>query len=104
MRIIKDAELISGNEFSKHFKYGNVDVYLNKAFDEDSTKHYIIASIPNIEEVNVQHLNYPLVFDTEIERDSDFDEFDGSKVTLLVEGAIDFIKEQQEKQKDENIS
>lgn len=104
MRIIKDAEFISGNEFSKHFKYGNIDVYLNKAFDEDSNKHYIIASIPNIEEVNVSHLNYPFQFDTIEERDFDFDDFDGSKVTLLVEGAISFIKEQQEKQKDENIS
>lgn len=104
MKIIKDAELISGNEFSKHFKYGNIDVYLNKAFDEDSDKHYIVASIPNIEEVNVQHLSYPFEFDTSDDRDLYFDEFDGSKVTLLVEGAIDFIKEQQEKQKDENIS
>ena len=104
MKIIKDADFISGNEFSKHFKYGNVDVYLNKAFDEDSSKHYIIASIPNIEEVNVSHLNYPLEFETSEDRDLDFEQFDGSKVTLLVESAIDFIKEQQEKQKDEDIS
>ena len=104
MKIIKDAEFVSGNEFSKQFKYGNVDVYFNKAYDEDSKKHYIIASIPNIEEVNVSHLNYPFEFETSEDRDFAFDDFDGSKVTLLVEGAIDFIKEQQEKQKDEDIS
>lgn len=104
MKILKKAELVSENEFTKIFKYNEVEVFLSKAVDEEINKHYMVASIPSIPELQVTHLKYPFVYDTSKQRDEEFNGFDIYSASELVEYLIDFIKTQQQKQRDENIS
>lgn len=101
MKVLKNATLQSKNEFTKIFHYGDVQVYLSKAIDEVDNRHFLIASIPSIEEVNCQSITYPLTYASEKERDDAFELFDEFMVVDLIEGIIVFIKDQQKNQKDE---
>ena len=71
------VKLVSENEFTKHHKYEEkeIDCYLSKAYDEESKKHFLVASMPKIPELNAIHIQYPMVFDTEEERNEFFDNF-----------------------------
>ena len=71
------VKLVSENEFTKHHRYEekDVDCYLSKAYDEETEKHFLVASIPRIPELNAMHIQYPMVFETEAERNKFFDEF-----------------------------
>jgi hypothetical protein len=104
MKIIKGAELISENDFTKIFKFNDIDVYLTKAVDEDSNSHFLVASVPRIDELDVSHLQYPFKYDTTEDRDMAFKEFNVIMVEDFIYSVIAFIKEQKEKQKDESIS
>jgi hypothetical protein len=105
MKVLKNATLQSKNDYTKIFHYNNIEVYLSKAIDEDTNRHFLIASIPNIEEVNCQSITYPLTYASEKERDEAFELFDEYMAVDLIEGIISFIKEQAEKnKKDEGIS
>ena len=64
--------LESENEFSKIYKGENQAVYFNKAYDEDSDVHFIIASIPEITEAKVADVKFPLAFASEEERNQNF--------------------------------
>lgn len=102
MKVVKGAELVSENEFSKIFKFNDIDIYLAKANDEESNGHFIVASIPRIDEVDVSHLQYPFKYDSAEDRDMAFKEFNVIMVEDFIYSVISFIKEQQQKQKDED--
>ena len=71
------AGSLSENEFTKHHKYEekDIDCYLSKAYDEETEKHFLIASIPRIPELNAMHIQYPMVFDNEAERNQFYDDY-----------------------------
>jgi hypothetical protein len=97
MKIIKmeDIEIISENEFTKIFKYkDNVEIYLSKAVDEETDKHFLVASIPQIKETNTLNLSYPSQYDTIEQRDSVFNDFDLSVAKFFIEDLIQTIKNQ----------
>jgi hypothetical protein len=93
--------LESENEFTKIFKDGDIEIYLSKAYDEDSNKHYLIASIPNLTEVDASDIKYPFPFDTDVERDEFFNIFDTTSAKEFTRDLVAFIKEQKEKQNED---
>lgn len=81
------------NDVQKIFKSIDIDVYVGKAYDEDSDKHFLIFSIPVIPSANVQHIQFPYVFESEKERDDVFIGIDDKYITMFVEKLISQIEE-----------
>lgn len=52
----------------------DVDFFVNKAFDEDSKKHALLIYIPQIPQYNILHLQQPLFYESEEERDKIYKE------------------------------
>jgi len=99
---MKVFKLESQNDVQKIFKSYDVDVYVGKAFDEETDKHFLIFSIPVIPEANVQHIQFPYVFDTEKERDDVFVNLDDKYITVFVEKLIGQIEENKKQVSDES--
>jgi len=68
------STLVSENEFTKVFKIDEVDMYVSQAFDEESSLHYLICSIPEIPIINVSHIQFPISFNTKQEMQQAFKE------------------------------
>lgn len=90
------------NEFSKTFDNGEIKLYIAKAVDEDSNKHFIVCSIPQIQEVDASSIQYPLEYQTAEERDANFQIFEENEAMQFVTELIDFIKLQKEKNQQQN--
>jgi hypothetical protein len=97
---MKVFKIESKNEVQKIFKSHDVDVYVGKAFDEETDKHFLIFSIPVIPEANVQHIQFPYIFETEKERDEVFTHLEENYISEFVEKLITQINENK-KQADE---
>lgn len=97
---MKVFKLESENDVQKIFKSNDVDVYVGKAFDEETNKHFLIFSIPLIPEANVQHIQFPYIFETEKERDEVFTHLEENYISEFVEKLITQINENK-KQADE---
>jgi hypothetical protein len=97
---MKVFNLESENDVQKIFKSHDVDVYVGKAFDEETNKHFLIFSIPVIPEANVQHIQFPYIFDKEKERDEVFTHLEANYISEFVEKLITQINENK-KQADE---
>ena len=99
------VKLISENEFTKHHRYEEkeIDCYLSKAYDEETEKHFLVASIPRIPELNAMHIQYPMVFDTQEERDEFFKNYNAldflEYLLEQMEAQIEAAKEDAEKSK-----
>lgn len=89
------------NTFTKVFKYGDIEMYVSKAVDEETDKHFIVASIKEIQDLNVQNVQYPFGFNTEKERDEAYESFDNKFATQYIDDVRKFIIEQQTKQNEE---
>jgi len=102
MKLIKieGVDLIAENEFSKTFKYNDIDIYVAKAIDDEIAKHYLVISIPTIPETGSHEIQYPLEYDTMELRDEDFIKFDVEYCKLFTDGLIVFIKEQKKLQEE----
>jgi hypothetical protein len=98
---IYNFTLESENEFTKIFKDGDIGIYMSKAFDEDANKHYVVASIPHIEEIDASDIKYPFTFDNTYERDDFFDSFDVKNASEFIRDLVNYIKGQQELQKEQ---
>lgn len=96
-KIITMATMESQNEFTKIFNYGNIKLFISKAYDDVDDKHFITAAIPEIPECNVAHVQFPIPFGSENERNSNFDTFDVNVATHFIEGVITQIKENNQK-------
>jgi hypothetical protein len=94
---MKVFNLESQNDVQKIFKSHDIDVYVGKAYDEDSDKHFLIFSIPVIPEANVQHIQFPYVFESEKERDEVFTHMDDKYISVFVEKLISQIEENKKK-------
>lgn len=97
---MKVFKLESQNDVQKIFKSHDVDVYVGKAFDEETDKHFLIFSIPVIPEASVQHIQFPYIFETEKERDEVFTHLEENYIAEFVEKLITQINENK-KQTDE---
>lgn len=70
--------LVANNNITKTFKAiskvgGEIDVFITKAFDEDSSKHFLILNIPIIPKLSVERLQLPISFESEEFRNNSFD-------------------------------
>jgi len=81
-------ELLDKNEFSKTYRRGAVSIYIAKAYDEDSQKHFVVISIPEIAHLNVSKLQLPITFDFLEQRDLFFDGFEPDNFMPLLEQKI----------------
>lgn len=70
------VELVEANDFSKHYKQGEVHLYVAKAFDEKTSKHYLVCSVPDIPSLRVHKIQLPMEFDKEEDRNAVFATFD----------------------------
>jgi hypothetical protein len=95
--------LESENEFTKVFRYRGITMFMHKANDDENGKFYVSACIERIDELQVQNLNYPIELPTESERDAFFSDFDNVNASELIDNIIEFIKEQQEKNKEDGV-
>jgi len=93
------VKIVSENEFTKHYKYEeSIDCVLSKAYDEETDKHFLVASIPKIEELNALHIQYPMVFENESERNEHFETFNAQ---LFIDNLLEEMKIQIEKAKED---
>ena len=46
-----------------------LDFFINKAYDEESNTHCLLIYIPSIPELNVHHIQQPIAYESEAERD-----------------------------------
>ena len=96
----KVAKLIEANDFSKSFEYSDTKLFIVKAFDEETDKHFVVLSVPEILEVNANNVQFPVSFDSEKERDDAFYEMDeeyAEKVILDIIAEIKFRNAETEK-------
>jgi hypothetical protein len=87
------AKLIEANDFSKSFEYGDTKLYISKAFDEETDKHFIILSLPEIAEVNAHNVQFPINFNSENERDNAFYEMDEQYAVVVIGEIVREIKQ-----------
>ena len=99
---MKVFKLEAENDVQKIFKSIDIDVYVGKAYDEDTDKHFLVFSIPVIPEANVQHIQFPYVFETEKERDEDFTHLDDKYISAFIEKLISQIEENKKKSDSNN--
>lgn len=85
---MEKAVLLEKNEFSKTYRKGAVSIYIAKAYDEDSKKHFVVISIPEIAHLNVLKLQLPITFDFPEQRDLFFDGFEPDEFMPLLEQKI----------------
>jgi hypothetical protein len=100
---MKVFNLEAENDVQKIFKSLDTDVFIGKAFDEETDKHFIVFSIPLLAEVNVQHIQYPFQFDTEVERDDVFQNINMEYVSEFIDKLVNQIKENQKKVNEDNL-
>lgn len=87
-------KLVSESKFTKHFELNDIQLFIHKAYDEDSDKHFITPCIPFIEELNVHDLKDALVFENEADRDISFDHFNLDFAEYYLNFTIEKIKKQ----------
>jgi hypothetical protein len=92
----KECLLITENEFTKSFKYSDIELFVSKGVDEETDKHFLVASIPLIEELNVAKIQFPMVFEDEAQRDSTFISFSVENATDFIEQVVSEIKNRKE--------
>lgn len=70
--------LLADNGITKTFKVisatsGEVDVFITKAFDDDTNKHFLIVNIPTMPLLKVERIQLPISFDSEQFRNDAFE-------------------------------
>jgi hypothetical protein len=87
------AILQSENEFTKIFKIEEeIDLFITKAYDEELDHHFIVASIPKIADLKIEHIQFPIKFeDNEKERDRFFKDFNNAYAEMFIKNLIDEI-------------
>jgi hypothetical protein len=98
-----ESILLLDNGFTKIFKIrGDIDLFLTKAIDEDTDKHYMVATIREITELNAHGIQFPFEYLTESERDTEYEKWLENEARDFVEYSIEFIKEKDEWKKEES--
>jgi hypothetical protein len=77
----------------------DVDFFINKAYDEETDKHALLIYIPKIPAYNILHVQQPLFYDNEAERDRIYSEnMDDEFVNAWWGTLINQIEEQRKNQ------
>jgi hypothetical protein len=97
------STLVSENEFSKVFKVDDVDLYVTQAFDEESNTYFLICSIPVIPVLNVEHIKFPIAFQTKEEMGQGFTQLTPDWASKFISDAIEYIKENRRKVEEETL-
>ena len=88
--------LLSDNGFTKIFKLReDVDLFLSKAVDEDTDKHYMVATIKEIKELNAHGVQFPFEYDTESLRDEEYNKWGENEAREFLEFCIQFINDKE---------
>ena len=82
------VSLVSANDFTKVFLYNDIEIYISRAYDEDSDKHFLVNSIKSIPSLNVHNIQYPILFESQVQRDDAFNMFDENIAKVHIEGII----------------
>ena len=100
----EDIKIVSENEFTKHFKWEskNINCYFSKSYEEETDKHFMVFSIPEIEELGVMHIQEAFAFESETERNDYFQIFGIDLAKEFLQSLIDRIKEKIEKAKEQD--
>ena len=78
-----------------------VDFFINKAYDEETDKHALLIYIPKIPAYNILHVQQPLFYDSEAERDRIYTEnMDDEFVNAWWSALINQIEEQRKNAQD----
>ena len=85
---MNNFDLIDENKFSKTYRKESISIYIAKAYDEDTKKHFVVISIPEIAHLNVIKLQLPIAFDFAEQRDLFFDGFEPDLFMPLLEQKI----------------
>ena len=86
-------KLSEENEFSKHFVGEDAELFLGKAFDDETNSHFLVFRIPKIEKLNVAHIQYPISFETSMDdRDQFFKDFDDKRASEFLESVMEEIE------------
>ena len=85
---MEQAILLDKNDFSKTYRKGDISIYIAKAYDEETKKHFVVISIPEIAHLNVLKIQLPIGFDYEGQRDMFFDGFEPDTFMPLLEKRI----------------
>jgi len=93
----KDPHFVTGNEFKATFEWNELVVSIIKAFDEETDSHYIIAYVPEIKELNVSQIQFPMLFQNQQQRDFEYDDF-------CVEDFMNHLISEIKNRKNENIT
>jgi hypothetical protein len=97
-----ESVLHSDNGFTKIFKVrGDIDLFLTKAVDEDTDKHYMVATIREIKELSAHGIQFPFEYSTESIRDEEYNKWLENEARDFVEFSIKFIIEKDEWKKEE---
>ena len=97
-----ESVLLSDNGFTKIFKVrGDIDLFLSKAVDEESDKHYIVATIREISELNAHGIQFPYEYNTESDRDNAYIVYGTQEAKDFVEFSIQFIKDKEKFKEEE---
>jgi hypothetical protein len=97
------STLVSENEFSKVFKVDDVDLYVTQAFDEESNTYFLICSIPVIPILNVEHIKFPIAFQSKEEMGQGFTQLTPDWASKFISDAIEYIKENRRKVEEETL-
>lgn len=103
MHPIVKSTLVSENEFSKVFKVDNIDLYVGQAFDEDSNTYFLICSVPIIPALGVEHLKFPIAFQTKDEMVQGFGQLTPDWASKFIFDAIDYIEDNRRKVQEESL-
>jgi len=75
-----------------------VDLFINKAYDEDTDTHALLIFIPKIPSHNIMAVQQPLFYKDEAEREKVYTDLDSSFVDLFWHHLINQIEEQRKNQ------
>jgi hypothetical protein len=96
------STLVSENEFSKIFKVDDIDLYLTKAHDDESGLYYLICSVPIIPELGVEHIKFPIAFNSKDEMEQGFTQLTPDWASKFVQDAIEYIKNNRKEAEETN--
>ena len=80
--------LKGANEFTKHFQYGDIELYASKAHDTKNDIHGILFAIPVIPDMGISDLYYPMEFENQQFRDEMFENLDAELIIQRIRGQI----------------
>ena len=88
-------ELKIDDGICKGFKNDDgLDFFINKAYDEETNTHCLLVYLPSLPEYNIHHVQQPIAYESEQERDRVYlENMDEDFVNSFYEALVIQIKE-----------